>query len=77
MVLGFRSTDVQIPRSSVPPTPWIIPDWRRLQGIHPKSSQIGVGFAHMGTDWREVAKVLGLFGLMANGKELKADLAIC
>jgi hypothetical protein len=31
----------------------------------------------MGTDWREVAKVLGLFGLMANGKELKADLAIC
>src|SRR5207253_11411711 len=32
----------------IPPPPYssqVIPDWRRLQQVHPRSSQIGVGFS--------------------------------
>jgi len=39
------------------PTPSpVIPDWRRLEQLHPKSSQIGVELRHLGTDWRRVDK---------------------
>ena len=35
------------PRAT-PTPPWVIPDWRRFQRDHPKSSQIGVDFSASG-----------------------------
>jgi hypothetical protein len=44
--VGWRSPDVPItPDLATPPPPWVIPDWRRFQRSHPKSSQIGVDFS--------------------------------
>jgi hypothetical protein len=31
-----------------PPPPPVIPDWRRFEGGHPKSSQIGVDLTQLG-----------------------------
>jgi hypothetical protein len=44
-----------IPAIQYPSPSWVIPDWRRVQQVHPKSSQIGVDFsdsASIGVDFR-------------------------
>jgi hypothetical protein len=47
--------DVRLRRSVYPlPPPRVIPDWRRLQGGHPRSSQIGVHFSDLASIGVEV-----------------------
>jgi len=51
------SPDDQITRSWHPLPPGLIPDWRRLQKGHAKSSQIGVGFSDypsIGVDFNDL-----------------------
>lgn len=43
-------------RSRPTPSP-VIPDWRGLERVHPRSSQIGVGLAHMGVNWRRFQRI--------------------
>jgi hypothetical protein len=62
---GGMTCDVGDPgdrRASRPhPLPGVIPDWRALARVHPKSSQIGVGFSDflpIGVGLREIPFVL-------------------